>query len=547
MGLPINIEDLISGLTVESERIEFKRGWNPEVVVHSMCAFANDFHNWGGGYIIIGIDEHDGQPILPPAGLQQNQLDPIQKEIIQLGHRISPNYFPITSPQVLEGQHILILWCPAGDNRIYDAPTTLGTKGQRSPYIRIGSNSIKAKDENLKRLQELTARIPFDDRINNRASLDDLDLGLIREYLQEIKSDLFDPSAHMDFRDLCQTMHIAKGPIEDMRPVNVGLMFFNTQPHEFFDRSQIELVWHHDDTGKDFREVVFQGPLHKQLRDALSFIKANVIIEQVAKDGERAEAARFFNYPFGAIEEALSNAIFHKSYEYGAPVEIQVFPDHMTILSHPGPMAPVSAEVMASQKRIIARDYRNRRIGDFLKELRLTEGRGTGFPAIYDAMATNGSPDPQFETDEKSYVLVTLSALFESRSNQVSNGVNRLLFNDLEDLVAYGVEAGNQASNQVSNQVSNQAMATATEVLSSEMHDKVYPLLDKAQHWVKRRELIESIGLTNQTKNKKKYLDPLLDIGWIVMEYSEIETHSNQRYRISVAGKRILELLTTDH
>ena len=110
MGLPINIEDLISGLTVESERIEFKRGWNPEVVVHSMCAFANDFHNWGGGYIIIGIDEHDGQPILPPAGLQQNQIDPIQKEIIQLGHRISPNYFPITSPQVLEGQHILILW-----------------------------------------------------------------------------------------------------------------------------------------------------------------------------------------------------------------------------------------------------------------------------------------------------------------------------------------------------------------------------------------------------------------------------------------------------
>ena len=83
MPLPININDLINGHTVESERIEFKLGWNPEVIIHSMCAFANDFHNWGGGYIIIGIDEDQGQPILPAAGLQQNQLDPLQKEIVQ--------------------------------------------------------------------------------------------------------------------------------------------------------------------------------------------------------------------------------------------------------------------------------------------------------------------------------------------------------------------------------------------------------------------------------------------------------------------------------
>ena len=63
MNLPININDLLTARTVEWERLEFKAGWNPEAVLHTMCAFANDFHNLGGGYIIIGVDEDNGRPV----------------------------------------------------------------------------------------------------------------------------------------------------------------------------------------------------------------------------------------------------------------------------------------------------------------------------------------------------------------------------------------------------------------------------------------------------------------------------------------------------
>ena len=54
---PLNINDLIEKRTVESERIEYKKGWNPEGVLHTITAFANDLHNWGGGYIIIGTTQ----------------------------------------------------------------------------------------------------------------------------------------------------------------------------------------------------------------------------------------------------------------------------------------------------------------------------------------------------------------------------------------------------------------------------------------------------------------------------------------------------------
>lgn len=49
--------------------------------------------------------------------------------------------------------------------------------------------------------------------------------------------------------------------------------------------------------------------------------------------------------------------------------------------------------------RVFNRRYRNRRIGDFLKEMHLTEGRNTGFRKILNALERNGSPAPIFETD----------------------------------------------------------------------------------------------------------------------------------------------------
>jgi ATP-dependent DNA helicase RecG len=53
LKLPVSLEDVLGGRSVEWERLEYKKGWNPVAVLHSICAFANDFHNLGGGYIVV--------------------------------------------------------------------------------------------------------------------------------------------------------------------------------------------------------------------------------------------------------------------------------------------------------------------------------------------------------------------------------------------------------------------------------------------------------------------------------------------------------------
>lgn len=71
---------------------------------------------------------------------------------------------------------------------------------------------------------------------------------------------------------------------------------------------------------------------------------------------------------------------------------------------------PINIKLEALQKgRANSRRYRNRRIGEFLKELKMTEGRSTGINKILDVMAKNSSPKPEFEfDDEHTYFQVKL-------------------------------------------------------------------------------------------------------------------------------------------
>ena len=57
---------------------------------------------------------------------------------------------------------------------------------------------------------------------------------------------------------------------------------------------------------------------------------------------------------------------------------MRVLPDKIEVVSHPGPDRSITAEGLRTY-RVFNRRYRNRRIGEFLKEMHLTEGRNTGF------------------------------------------------------------------------------------------------------------------------------------------------------------------------
>lgn len=208
--------------------------------------------------------------------------------------------------------------------------------------------------------------------------------------MKEVKSSLHEKSKTGDFVEVCSDMNIISNLPEYVKPQNIGLMFFCMEPDKFFPYTQIDVVQFPEGLGgNDIIENTFKGPIHQQLRDALQFIKNAIITEKVVKHPDRAEADRFFNYPYAAVEEALSNAVHHRAYDVKEPIEVRVEQDRIEIVSFPGPDRSVTQEGLKNY-RVSSRRYRNRRIGDFLKELHLTEGRNTGFKKILDAWQRKG-------------------------------------------------------------------------------------------------------------------------------------------------------------
>ena len=402
-GLPINLDDLIQRISVEDNRVEFKATWDDHIkprVTRTICAFANDLLNLNGGYIILGIETDDeGHPILPPRGLIGLDLDRIQREIRGQCKRIQSEYQPAIFIETYRERPIAVIWVPGGDNRPYEAPKELAGS-ERAYYVRQGSETVEAKGDIRRQLLERTAKIPFDDRRNPSVRIEDISPILVRRFLNDVRSELVLGSVRVDDQELYRKLRIVAPVNQHEVPRNIGILFFNEDPNKFFPGARIEIVQFADDAGGNLiEERPILGPLSEQIRKTLDMLNSlgDVLLKKVPG---RAEVDRTVAYPYEAMEEAIVNAVYHRSYEDTTePTKVYLYPDRMEIISYPGPVQGIELEHLTAGHSVPPVPARNRRIGEMLKELRLAEMRGTGLPKIRRKMLENGSPEPKFEFD----------------------------------------------------------------------------------------------------------------------------------------------------
>jgi ATP-dependent DNA helicase RecG len=417
LPLPLPIEELLRRRLVEGARVEMKATWSDptrEQLRRTLCAFANDLENMNGGYIVLGVEEVGGHAVLDPLkGLDGDppDLDLIQKQIVGDCTHITPPYQPTLFPVEVQGRWLLVVFAPAGDARPYQAPDSL-KQGTLRYYVRVGSITRKAEGELLTQLLAQTNKVPFDDRRAMLARESDVSVSLVRSHLRDIRSALVSDDIDPGDHELLLHLLLIQRVNGHFVPRNVALLFFSEDPRRWFPGAAIEISIFGDDDGGDLIEdhPLLRGPIQRQLRLALDLLSAQStrLIRKVpgAAVAEHADA-----WPHAALEEALVNAVYHRGYDDPNPIKIRSYPDRLEITSYPGPVPGLQSRDLEEGQRVGPVPPRNRRIGEFLKELRLAEARGTGIPKIRRQMARNGSPPPRFDFDPaRTWFRVTLPA-----------------------------------------------------------------------------------------------------------------------------------------
>ena len=564
MSILLSIEELLSGRSVEKPRLELREKWEPKSVLRSICAFANDFENEGSGYIVIGAKEEKRRTVRPVTGFDPKDFDHVYEELTTYCNLIKPVYIPKVSLEKIDDKHVMVIWVPGGSNRPYGVPDDVLAKYKSYNYrIRRASKSVVPNEEEWLELIQLTAKTPFDDRISSASTVENLEVSLMKEHLQRTQSSLYEEADSLSVEALATKMNLCQKSGDQFFPKNVGLLMFSEDPGAFIPGAHIDLVEFPEGlSGKEFFEKSFTGPIQKQLTEVLSYFRKNILKSKVIKFDDTEESGKVFNYPFPAVEEAISNAVYHKNYESQQAIEVRVLPSRLEIISYTG-VHPSLNQLDFEDGLVKARRYRNRRIGELLKELRLTEGRGTGIATISRALRQNGSEQPKYDTNEpeRAFFLIELpihpsflpakakaknkphpssennqESTQEENQETNSSGAGKKLSLSLPELLVKVKQLEVEEEKQVIEIEESEVRKYAH--LARFLTKEQMKILKYSSSPKRRSEIMEScLRLTNQTKNFNRHIAPLLTMNLMQRTFPDKRQSKHQKYVTSPVGK----------
>ena len=387
----------------ENEQTEWKENVaDVNDVVATLCAFANDIQNLGGGYVVCGareeMDAH-GFPRLVRTGLNATRLKELENLVLA---RCRERVFPGIAPLVEEldsddpERRILVFLQPATGT----AHTFRRERDGAKHFVRVSRSTLEARNGLLRDLLVRKGALePWDRRPCAAATVADIDLLALRDGLQRLG--LADTPEHYFSSETSLSAFVppllAREPLTGtLRPRYFALLLFGRQPQMFIPGaisffSTYEGV---DRASIRGQRMELAHTLTDQLRVMLPALEAE---SKALFDKSDTARPTVYKYPVRALREALVNAFAHRDYELVDPVRVTAFADRIEI-SSPGGL-PLGVEPDALAAGTAGPRWRNQTLAWFLSRLGYAEAEGQGLRTIRSTLLDAGCPPPEFEVD----------------------------------------------------------------------------------------------------------------------------------------------------
>lgn len=417
----------------EQQNIEYKQSWHDDYL-KCICGFANA----QGGNVYIGKD--DVGIVVHLADYKQ-LMDEIPNKIRNLmGITAEVNLFEENGNQFIE------IVVPS-----YSVPISL--RGRY--YYRSGSTKQELTGASLNEFLLEKSGKTWDDVIEPRATLDDIDEQSIETYLKAAeKAGRLPENDELSTSELLEKLRLT----ENGQPKRAAIILFGKDPGKFYPNTFVKI----GRFGKDDADIRFQeteeGNLVSLLPAILSQLDHKFLIKPIDFAGmHRIEKGE---YPIAAMREMILNALVHRNY-MGAPIQIRVYDDKISIWNEG--LLPEGLTVDALKRSHSSRP-RNPIIADVAFKGGYIDAWGRGTIKIIDTCKAAELPEPKMIERDGGFLLSLLkdtlnkeqlekmglnerqveAVLFVKRKKRISNSEYQELYDiskatatrDLTELVA---------------------------------------------------------------------------------------------------------------
>lgn len=292
----------------ETQRIEWKESWRDECVKW-LCGFANA----NGGVLVIGRDNEGKAVGVSHAGKLMEDLPNKIRDV--LGIMADVRLVKTAGKELVE-------------IRVEPYPSPISYKGVY--YIRSGSTTQELKGAALEQFLLKKRGRHWDDAPEPSFTARSCSAAALRLFKAGASQ-----SGRMDRSVLRDSREVILGNLELTEKHGLkraACLLFSPRPEQYVSGAWIKIGFFVTDDDLRYQDEV-HGSLFEQVERALELLHTKYLKAYISYHGlQRRET---FLYPYAALREALLNAVVHKDYSGGVPIQISVYEDKL-VLWNPG-------------------------------------------------------------------------------------------------------------------------------------------------------------------------------------------------------------------
>ncbi len=425
----------------EQQNIEWKESWRDEYLKW-ICGFANA----QGGSLYIGKNDKGDVVGVEKAKKLSEDIPTKIKNI--LGIVADVNLHEENSKNYIE-----IIVTPH--------PFPINYKGQY--HYRSGSTKLELTGEALNRFMLEKQGKHWDAVPVPNVTIDDLKQETF-DYFKKlsIKSKRIDEKILDESNEqLIENLKLKEGSFLK----KAAILLFHPEPEKYVTGAYVKIGFFQTPTELIFQDEI-NGNLFEQVEKTIDLLFTKYIKALISYEGiHRIET---YEYPKEAIREAVLNALSHKNYASGIPIQISVYEDKI-IIWNDGKL-PDNWTVERLERQHPSKPF-NPDIANAFFRSGYVESWGRGTIKIIDMCVKAGLPKPIYECESSDFQLIFRKDIYNE------DYLKKLNLNERQIKAVLHIKKNGKITNTTYKKICNVSKATATRDLKYLTED--YQLLQK--------------------------------------------------------------------